>query len=75
MHALENQVIDPASQPPPRLSVSKDYQQVLCDCMEDSLLGRKCMELIVINEGVARGCGIKYQNHPCPLCTLQYPIG
>ena len=30
---------------------------------------------IVINEGVARGCGIKYQNHPCPLCTLLYPIG
>ena len=30
---------------------------------------------IVINEGVARGCGIKYQNHLCPLCTLRYPIG
>ena len=25
--------------------------------------------------GVARGCGIKYQNHPCPLCALEYPIG
>ena len=25
--------------------------------------------------GVARGCGIKYQNHQCPSPTLQYPIG
>jgi hypothetical protein len=25
--------------------------------------------------GAWLGCGIKYQNHPCPLRTLQYPIG
>ena len=31
--------------------------------------------LLAINGGVARGCGIKYQNHPCPLCALEYPIG
>ena len=31
--------------------------------------------LLAINGGVARGCGIKYQNHPCPSCALEYPIG
>ena len=40
MHALENRVIDPASQPPPSLLVSKDYQQLLCDwrivCLEEN---------------------------------------
>ena len=55
--------------------------------LEDSLLGRKWSEYraihwwncrfswLVINGGVARGCGIKYQNHPCLLRILQYPMG
>ena len=40
MHALENRVINPASQPPPRLLVSKDYQHVLYHwrivCLEEN---------------------------------------
>ena len=40
MHVLENRVIDPASQPPPSLLVSKDYQQLLCGwriaCLEEN---------------------------------------
>ena len=45
--------------------------------MEENGADIELVELLiswrVINEGVARGCGIKY--HPCPPCILQYPIG
>ena len=63
MHALENRVINPASQPPPRLLVSKDYHWWNCH-----------FSWIVINEGVARLGGmvsnIKIIRVPCVLCSI-----
>ena len=65
---------DRVSQPPPRSFVSKDYQQAKC-CLEENGADIELFiggfSWLVINGG----CGIKYQNHPCPLCILQYPIG
>ena len=66
MHALENRASDLASQPPPRLLVSKDYQQVLCDwrivSLEENgadieLFVSGIVSRIVINEGVASSGG------------------
>ena len=68
MHALENRVLDPASQPPPRLLVSKDYQQMLYDwrivCLEENGVDS------VINGGVVSN--IKIIRVPCVLYSILY---